>query len=337
MNCFDSFKHELHAALREYLPDPALLSAILATVQTVAVNYVFSMLPQHPEPQPSYSETLEIYLASKSIEEKSPGTIKTYRSYLSSFFRFAGKPVTLIGTDDIRRYLSFCKEQRHYKDNSMETTRRIINSFFDFCQAEEITRANPCRRIKPIRCEKRSRTSMKLVELEHIRNSCRTLREKALVDFLYSTGCRVSEVARCRIRDIDWEKKSILVELGKGKVTRTTFINPESEVSLKAYLAARASESDFIFARERGTGAGALTAKAIQDIIRKIVSRSDRIETHVTPHVFRHTVATVAIHNGMPVEHVQKMLGHANINTTMIYAEVGNDDVRISHQRFLAA
>ena len=337
MNSLDSFKHELHTALKEYLPDHSLVNAILATVEHVAKGYSIIPLPQHPEPERTYSETLEEYLTSKAVEEKSKGTLKTYRSYLSAFLRFAGKPVTEISTKDIRNYISFCKEQKHYKDNSLETTRRCINSFFDFCLTEEITRNNPCKRIKPIKHEKKSRTSMKLIELEYIRRSCRTLREKALVDFLYSTGCRVSEVSKCRVKNIDWEKKSILIELGKGKVTRTTFINTESEVSLKAYLAVRESENDYIFARDRGKSSGPLSVKCIQDIVRKVVARSGKVETHVTPHVFRHTVATVAIHNGMPVEHVQKMLGHANINTTMIYAEVGNEDVRISHQKFLAA
>lgn len=336
MSSFDSFRLDLRAALGGFLKDPGLVNAVLDAVETVAQHYSVERVDPAAAFQPDALEILESYLTAKSVEEKSPGTIKTYRSYLAAFLRFAGRPVQEITAAVIRDYLLLCKNHKHYKDNSMETLRRCINGFFDFCVTEEIILKNPCKRIHPIRCEKKARSGMKLIELEYIRCSCRTLRERALVDFLYSTGCRVSEVCNCMLSDVDWENKTVTVHLGKGKVTRCTFLNPESEVSLKAYLTSRASSGAYLFTRERGSSDKPLTPKCIQDIIRRIVSRA-QISTHVTPHVFRHTLATVALHNGMPVEHVQRLLGHANINTTMIYAEVDNDDVRLSHLRHLAS
>lgn len=332
----DSFKLNLRAALYDFIDDTSLIDSVLQAVEKVSADYtIVSSIPSVPCRHNSL-DVLDAYLTAKSVEEKSPGTIRTYRSYISAFLRFAGKSVNEITTSDIREYLLLCKNQKHYKDNSMETLRRCINGFFDFCCLEEIILKNPCKRIRPIRCEKKARTGMKLIELEYIRNSCRTLRERALVDYLYSTGCRVSEVCNVKLSDLDWENKTVIIRLGKGKVTRRTFLNPESEVSLRSYLASRASSCPYLFAREHGSSDKALTPKCIQDIIRKVVSRAN-ITTHVTPHVFRHTLATVAIHNGMPVEHVQRLLGHANINTTMIYAQVDNDDVRLSHLRHLAS
>lgn len=178
---------------------------------------------------------------------------------------------------------------------------------------------------------------MKRIELEYIRNACTNLRDKALVDFLYSTGARVTELCYAKIENIDWEKKSLLIEHGKGDVTRFTYLNPECEVSLKAYLNSRKDNSPYIFARTRGDSSLPLTAKSIQSTIDNIVVRSGRnFSVHITPHIFRHTIATVLLRNGMPVEQVQRFLGHANINTTMIYAEVSDDVVRHSHFMYAA-
>lgn len=336
MTSYDSFRLDLRAALSAYIKDLSLVNAVLSSVDAVSVGYTISCAVVTRSPMTAL-DTLETFLTAKAVEEKSPGTLRTYRSYLSAFLRFAARPVQEITTQVIRDYLLFCRNRKHYKDNSLETVRRCINGFFDFCVLEELIVKNPCKRIRPIRCERKARTAMKLIELEYIRRSCRTLRERALVDFLFSTGCRVSEVCNCMLTDIDWEAKTVTVRLGKGKVTRCTFINPESEVSLRAYLASRPSPGAYLFARDRGASAGPLTPKCLQDEIRRIVSRSPKVSTHVTPHVFRHTLATVALRNGMPVEHVQRLLGHANINTTMIYADVDNDAVRLSHLRHLAS
>lgn len=330
MEAYETFKLAFQAQLQTILP-AELLHAALESLD--AIMQRFEIRPKSTavtvySPQP---EAMKLFLASKAVEEKSPGTLKTYRSYLGSFFAYVRKPFTDITTNDIRLYLYHCKTEKHYKDNSLETTRRIINAFFDFCQAEELTKKNPCRRIKPIKCEKSTRAAMKPIELEYMRKACIHPREKALVDFLYSTGCRVSEACRCRLSDIDWERKTILIEHGKGKVTRTTFLNPESEVSLREYLQLRRSASEFIFAPLAGSGESPLSPKTIQRSVGAILARAREVRTHVTPHVFRHTVATTALRNGMPVQQVQRFLGHQNINTTMIYAEVDLEDVRASH------
>ena len=323
---FDSFKTELLSLLQ----DGMSVSQIIDCVEAVAVSYEIK-----PKQTSKYEpEALKMFLAAKDVEEKSSQTLKLYRSVITSFLRFVDRPVGSITTSDIREYLSHCKQSGH-KNVTIGNTRRILNGFFEWLVLEQIVAVNPVRRISAIKTEKSPRHAMKRIELEYLRNSCAAPRDKALVDFLYSTGARVSEVCNARIDDIDWEKKTVLIEHGKGDVTRLTYLNPEAEVSLRNYLSTRADDSPYIFTRTRGISPVRLTAKAIQNAINDIVSRSGRtFSVKITPHVFRHTIATILLRNGMPVEQVQRFLGHANINTTMIYAKVSDDDVRRSHQMY---
>ena len=223
------------------------------------------------------------------------------------------------------------------KNSTIGNVYRVLNSFFEWCTTEGICPANPVKRITSIKQEKKPRKAMKRIELEYLRNACTNPRDKALVDFLYSTGVRVSELCNARIDHIDWERKTILIEHGKGNVTRPTYMNPVSEVSLKTYLASRSDDSPYLFTRTRGRSADPLDAKTVQNAIDRIVRLSGRkFSVRITPHVFRHTIATVLLRNGMPVEQVQRFLGHANINTTMIYAEVRDEDVSRSHSLYAA-
>ena len=319
----DIFKTQLASLLRDGMTVPE----ILACLDSVSASFDIrcrEQLPRDPE-------VLTMFLDAKDVEEKSARTLKLYRSVLSRFLRSVGRPVSQVTTADIRHFLSSCKRSGH-KNSTISNTRRILSSFFEWCALEGVCHVNPVRRVSAIRQEKSPRKAMKRVELEYLRNACESVRDKALVDFLYSTGVRVSECCSVRIDHIDWERKIVLIEHGKGNVTRPTYLNPEAEVSLRAYLDSRTDNSPYIFARSRGRSALPLDARTVQDAINRIVARSGRtFSVRITPHVFRHTIATVLLRNGMPVEQVQRFLGHANINTTMIYAEVRDEDVRRSH------
>lgn len=318
--------------LLSILSDGMTVDQIMDCLDDVASGYEIRKrehLPQDPD-------ILTMFLDAKDVEEKSKRTLKLYRSVMSRFLQQVSCPVPSITTSDVRHYLSVCKNAGH-KNTTVGNTRRILNCFFEWCVQESIITSNPVRRIASIKQEKSPRKSMKRIELEYLRNACGTLRDKSLVDFLYSTGVRVSECCEARIDHIDWERKTILIEHGKGDVTRLTYLNPEAEVSLRSYLASRTDDSPYIFTTSRGKTASPLNAKTIQNAIDRIVTRSRRsFSVHITPHVFRHTIATVLLQNGMPVEQVQRFLGHANINTTMIYAEVHDDDVRRSHSLYAA-
>jgi site-specific recombinase XerD len=172
------------------------------------------------------------------------------------------------------------------------------------------------------------------LELETVRGVCNTLREKAMVDFLYSSACRVSEFCALNITDVNMTDHTIHIERGKGGKGRTTFLNPEAEISLRAYLASRNDDSPALFVGCRAPH-NRLAVKAVQNEIQKIVLRS-KVTVHVTPHIFRHTAASLALQRGMPLEQVQRFLGHSRIQTTLRYAKTLQADVQISHNHFVA-
>lgn len=321
---YDSFK----SAFASMLTDGMSVASILQCLDMAAGAY--DIRPREPaaarDPEP-----LTLFLAAKTVEEKSPATIRVYRSVITSFLASVRVQLTAVTSNDIRLYLFQCR-RRGLKPVSVSNIRRILNSFFEWCAAEQLITANPVRRIAPIRPEKSPRHAMQCVELEYLRSACASPRDKALVDFLFSTGARVSELCNTRLSDIDWNRKTVLIRHGKGNTTRVTYLNPEAEVSLRAYLATRTDSSPYVFARLHGSSPHPLNPKSVQDAVSAIAARSGHsFSVRITPHVFRHTVATVALRNGMPLEQVQRFLGHANINTTMIYASVSDDDVRRSH------
>jgi len=321
------------SSLSALLSDGMTVVEVLSCLDSVSASFDISQ----KEAMPHDPEVLSMFLAAKDVEEKSCETLKLYRSVLYRFLDFTDKPVNAITTSDIRKYLSMCKQERKCKNVTIGNIRRILNGFFEWCVLEGICVVNPVKRIHAIKQEKSPRKAMKRIELEYLRNACASLRDKAMVDFLYSTGVRVSEFCSARIENIDWERKTVLIEHGKGDVTRLTYLNPEAEVSLKSYLSSRNDNSPYIFTRKSGCVSMPLSAKAIQNAVDRIVRAAGRsFSVHITPHVFRHTIATVLLQNGMPVEQVQLFLGHANINTTMIYAEVRDEDVRRSHMLYAA-
>ena len=313
--------------LSSMLSDGMTVSQVLACLDDAAAAFEI----RQREVKPRDPEILSMFLDAKDVEEKSKRTLKLYRSVLSRFLQSVSCSVSSITTADVRHYLALCKAAGQ-KNVTIGNTRRILNCFFEWCVLEGICVANPVRRVASIKQEKSPRHAMKRIELQYLRAACDSFRDKALVDFLYSTGVRVSEACQARIDHIDWEQKTVLIEHGKGDVTRLTYLNPEAEVSLRSYLDSRADDSPYIFARSVGKSSLPLNAKTVQNAIDRIVRRSGHVfSVRITPHVFRHTIATVLLRNGMPVEQVQRFLGHAKIDTTLIYAEIHDEDVRRSH------
>lgn len=160
--------------------------------------------------------------------------------------------------------------------------------------------------------------------------ACRTPREKAMLEFFYSTGCRVSELCNVKKSDIDWRENSVHL-FGKGKKHRTSFINAKCEVALTEYIAQRKDECEYLFVSERAPH-DKLEKASIEKAIKKLAERAG-INKRVTPHILRHTTATQAVNNGMAIEEVSKLLGHASISTTMVYAKVSTENVQTHHAK----
>lgn len=279
-------------------------------------------------------EVVRIYSAALAVENKSQGTIKGYFGILRAFFEYVRKPYPQITTNDIRVYLYHYQHDKHAAVSTVEHIRTVINSFFFWLVDEEYLERNPARKISPISVPASSREPLSPVRLEYLRRACLTLREKALIDFLYSTGCRVSEAAAMTINEIDFTDRSVRILHGKGDKFRVTYFNAEAEVSLREYLNSKPKQTEALFTSSRAPYLP-LSTRSIQKDVRRICERSG-IPANVTPHILRHTFATTAIGNGMPVQQVQQLLGHSKLDTTMIYAKVDQQDVRSSHRKYIA-
>lgn len=277
-------------------------------------------------------EVVKIFLVCRKVEGVSEKTLYNYGIALKNFFYAVQKPVEHVTTNDVRVYLYRYKEQKNVSDATLDKLRQTLNSFFEWACCEEYINKNPMLTIKPIKFEQKPRQALSQIELEYIRQECRTLKEKAIVEFLYSTGCRVSELADVKKSDINWITKEVHL-FGKGKKHRTSYLNAKAEVALKSYFDSRTDDNEYVFVSDRKPY-GKLHACGIQKIVRNLSERaSENVHKKITPHVFRHTTATTAMNNGMPVEDISTLLGHANIATTMIYAKTSMENIRMGHKR----
>lgn len=272
---------------------------------------------------------LSIYLAVKKIEGKSDNTLKLYELYITEFVSIVQKPLESITTNDIRMYLYLVQQNRHISNRTLDSRRTVICTFLTWCAAEEYIPKNPAISIKPIKYERKECVPLTDIQLENIRKSCITIRELALVEVLYSSGCRVTELERLTISDVNFESREVKL-FGKGNKHRTSYLSAKAILALQTYLASRTDDCPSLFITERKPFRG-LTKSGIECIIRKLGNRCGIQNLH--PHLFRHTVATDCLNRGMDVTQLQRMLGHSNVNTTMIYAKICDESVKNNHHK----
>ena len=267
-------------------------------------------------------EEINHYILAKKIEGKSPETLKNYSLHLTNLFIALSKPVPEVTTDDIRTYLYTYQEKRKIQNTSLETMRVVFSSFFSWCTVNKIIPTNPMELITPIKCYHKPKEGMTQIELEMMREAAVTDRDRALVEFLYSTGCRVSEVAKLQRTDVNFAEKTCTVQ-GKGGKYRKVYINAKTELALNRYFQNRKDKNKALFVALRSPWSP-LTKAGIEAVIKRLKDAS-QVEKNVTPHIFRYTMATDALQAGLDVAEVQRLLGHANIATTMIYAKVDDE------------
>ena len=265
----------------------------------------------------------------KKQEGVSKNTKESYTNELRIFSNYMQKPAEKIVAADIRLYLG---EFPDLKNSSISTKLSILKSFLSWLAGNEYIPKDPTVLIKPPKKEKRLPKGLTIGELETVREVCENTREKALVEVLYSTGCRISEVIALNKRDIDFNSGSTRV-IGKGDKERTVYFNWKALHYLKKYFLERKDSSHALFVSTKRPY-NRLGDRAIQHIIKDIAERSG-LEKNIHPHVFRHTLATLMLNNGADIVAVQEILGHESASTTQTYAILTEQRKKESYQKYM--
>ena len=331
-NAYERFRTVLTMNLCNAVQDPAVLQAVLTAVDLSMADYDISTKATDIIPATGTPEVVRLYLASKAIASLSMKTLRIYRYKLENFFRDVPKSYMDITPNDIRMYLYQYKAAHNGSDSYMDNIRITLNSFFQWLVDNEYLQRNPCAKVDKIKYQPKRRKAMSPYDLEYIRRNTADIREKALIDFFYSTGMRVGECAAVQLTDIDWSNRSVLIRHGKGGKERMVYFNAEAEVSLKEYLGTRTDDCPGLFVSVRRPF-HQIGAHALENIIKKVAKRTG-VEAY--PHKLRHTFATAGIHSGMPLEKLQLLLGHAKPETTMIYADQDRTDVQNAYSKAYA-
>lgn len=273
---------------------------------------------------------LRKYIATKRVEGLSDSTLRRYYDTNLALIRFVRKPLYDVTTYDLRFYLSYRRQQGGISNRTLDGMRRCYSSFFSWLSAEGLIGRNPCAALAQIKYRKQVKKPYSAVDLERIRQACSNIRDLALVDFLYSTGCRVSEVARLDIDDIDFDALECTV-VGKGNKERIVYLSPVAAMHLREYISSRQDFSSALFV---GKGSSRIGKNGIEALLRRIGTAAGVENVH--PHRFRRTLATNLLDRGMNIQDVAAILGHADLKTTQIYCYISQTNVRAAYQKYAA-
>ena len=327
-DCSEAFRTEIVSKLLSTVPQDQIRS-ILSAIDSVLPDYDISHRTVSLITRDEIPQIVKFFIATKSVKNLSRKTLNLYKLRLMDFFSKVNKSYDEITTTDIRMYVYYYKETRHTSDCYCENIRRILHSFFSWCVDNDYLTRNPCSNVENIKYQEKQRQPLSPYELECLRWNCKDIREKAMVDFFFSTGVRLSECHDANISDINWSQRSVIIRHGKGNKRRIVYFNAEAELTLRKYLESRTDNNDALFVTLRNPHRR-LCYKAIEDVITKVANRAG---LHVYPHLLRHTFATTGIHGGISIEKLQALMGHAEPKTTLIYAKLDNCDLQHEHQR----
>lgn len=274
----------------------------------------------------------EEFLSAKQVEGCSERSVNYYSSTLDNLIKALEKPFNQIETEDLRIYLSKYQKKNDASKQTIDNIRRILSSFFTWLEDEDYILKSPVRRIHKIKTMKQVKETYSDEALERLRDNCKTIRDLALIDMLASTGMRVGELVKLNRVDVDFVNRECVV-LGKGSKERVVYFDARTKLHLQNYLNSRTDENEALFVSLLEPH-NRLEIAGVEIMLRKL-GRSLEINK-VHPHKFRRTLATRAIDKGMPIEQVQKLLGHQKIDTTMEYAIVDQQNVKNSHKKYLS-
>lgn len=287
---------------------------------------------------------LKQFLAVKMVKGLSEKSLKLYANTVQRLFVYIDKPVPEMTANDIRYYLALRKSRDEISNVTLDSELRNLRSFFTTLHVEEMIPRNPTAKIDKVKSEKRTKEPFTELDVERLRVAAMNPRSSltngkrnlAIVETLYSTGCRVSELVNIKRKDVETEQVKVL---GKGNKERYVYLNPRAQIAIETYLASRTDHFEWLFPGSDYESKGKVLLDkpidkgTVEGMIRKLGKQAGIKNCH--PHRFRRTAATIALRRGMPIEQVSRMLGHESITTTQIYAITADEDVQNSHRKYL--
>ena len=307
----------------------------LSVMQLKKLQGVLLRRLQEPEEQkePAHNdEYLEMFINAKKIEGCSLRTLNYYRSSVRHMLSMIKTPVRKITTEQLRAYLAAYQQINNCGKSTVDNIRRNISSFFSWLEEEDHILKSPMRRIHKIKTKTKVKETISDEDIERLRDHCEEIRDLAIIDLLYSTGIRVGELVNLDINDINFEERECIV-YGKGEKERRVYFDAKAKLHLQDYIASRTDSNPALFVT-LDSPYDRLKISGVEIRLRSLGRKLNLTKIH--PHKFRRTMATRAIDKGMPIEQVQKLLGHSQIDTTMQYAIVNQNNVKNSHQKYIA-
>ena len=306
---------------------PVLTAEQLLQLDTVLCECLIKLEDESQEA----ADLITLFLAAKRVEGCSDKTIRYYQSTIKNVLASVNKDVLQITTDDLRLYLDEYQIRSHAAKTTIDNIRRILSSFFSWLEDEDYIPKSPVRRIHKVKTCKTVKETYSDEALERMRDSCECARDLAIVDILASTGMRVGELVRLDITDIDFENRECIV-LGKGNKQRKVYFDARTKIHLQNYLNERYDDNEALFVSLQKPYKR-LQISGVEIRLRDLGKKLDIHKVH--PHKFRRTLATMAIDKGMPIEQVQQLLGHQSVDTTLQYAMVNQNNVKMSHRKYI--
>lgn len=273
----------------------------------------------------------DLFISSKKVEGCSDRTLNYYQTTIENMLKEISKDIKVIDTNDLRNYLTEYQNKNNCSKVTIDNVRRILSSFFSWLEDEDYIIKSPIRRIHKIKTAKVVRETYSDETIEKLRDGCEEIRDLAMIDFLSSTGVRVGELVKLNKEDINFDERSCIV-FGKGSKEREVYFDARTKLHLEKYLSIREDDNPALFVSLLSPY-DRLEISGVEIRLKKIGKDLDLQRVH--PHKFRRTMATKAIDKGMPIEQVQRLLGHAKIDTTLQYAMVNQNNVKLSHHRYI--
>ena len=323
--------NDIVSGIKDVLSDEQM-KQVSSSIKDVLAKYEINKRTSNEERrEKENTELLDTFLSAKKIEGCSDKTIHYYQSSIDKLLNGLSKCIKEICTNDIRRYLAEIQEENNLSKVTIDNLRRIFSSFFSWLEDEDYIAKSPVRRIHKVRTDTLVKEVLSDENIETLRDSCNELRDLAMIDLLLSTGVRVGELVKMNRADIDFQERQCKV-FGKGNKEREVYFNARTKIHLQRYLESRTDDNPALFVTLSKPHTR-LTISGVEVRLRKMGKDVHIDKVH--PHKFRRTLATMAIDRGMPIEQVEKLLGHVRIDTTLHYAMVNQQNVKIAHRKFI--